>query len=115
MDENSLPRRLMYMQQERPRNVGRPRARWSDKDARNKDWVGNSHELQRIEETSEKGQVYLCAVATTTTTKTTTTTTMMMMMMMMNIASYYYSNKFNGVSHWYSNQLNAVSLTFHST
>jgi hypothetical protein len=36
MEENSMPRRLMYMQPEGPRNVGR-RARWRDdvgKDAR---------------------------------------------------------------------------------
>jgi hypothetical protein len=37
MDENRMPRRLMYVQPERLRKVGRPRARWRDevgKDAR---------------------------------------------------------------------------------
>jgi hypothetical protein len=37
MDENCMPRRLMYVQQEGLRKVGRPRARWRDevrKDAR---------------------------------------------------------------------------------
>ena len=37
MEENSVPRRLMYMQPEGPRKEGRPRARWRDdvgKDAR---------------------------------------------------------------------------------
>jgi hypothetical protein len=62
MEENSMPRRLMYMQQEGPRKVGRPRARWRDdveKDARMlglRSWVGNSHESRRMEETSEGGQ-----------------------------------------------------------
>jgi hypothetical protein len=30
MEENSVPRRLIYMQLEGPRKVGRPRARWRD-------------------------------------------------------------------------------------
>jgi hypothetical protein len=30
MGENSMPRRLMYMQPEGPRKVRRPRARWGD-------------------------------------------------------------------------------------
>jgi hypothetical protein len=30
MDENCMPRRLMYMQLEGLREVGRPRARWRD-------------------------------------------------------------------------------------
>jgi hypothetical protein len=37
MDENCMPRRLMYVQPEELRKVGRPRARWEDefgKDAR---------------------------------------------------------------------------------
>jgi hypothetical protein len=37
MEENFMPRRLMYMQLEGPRKVGRPCARWRDdvgKDAR---------------------------------------------------------------------------------
>jgi hypothetical protein len=37
MDENCMPRRLMYVQQEGLRKVGRPRTRWRDevrKDAR---------------------------------------------------------------------------------
>jgi hypothetical protein len=37
MEENSMPRRLMYIQPEGPRKVGRPRANWRDdvgKDAR---------------------------------------------------------------------------------
>jgi hypothetical protein len=37
MEENSMPRRLMHVQPEGPRKVGRPRARWRDdmgKDAR---------------------------------------------------------------------------------
>jgi hypothetical protein len=37
MEEYTVPRTLMYMQQERPTKVGRPRARWRDdvgKDAR---------------------------------------------------------------------------------
>jgi hypothetical protein len=37
MDENCMPRRLMYVQLEGLRKVGRPRARWRDevgKDAR---------------------------------------------------------------------------------
>jgi hypothetical protein len=37
MEENFMPRKLMYMQLEGPRKVGRPRVRWRDyvgKDAR---------------------------------------------------------------------------------
>jgi hypothetical protein len=30
MEENSMPRRLIYMQPEGPRKVGRQRARWAD-------------------------------------------------------------------------------------
>jgi hypothetical protein len=47
MDENCMPRRLMYVQPERLIKVGRPCARWSDevgKDAGSKELVGNSHE-----------------------------------------------------------------------
>jgi hypothetical protein len=62
MDENCMPKRLMSMQLEGLRKVGRLRARWRDevgKDARMlgfKEFVGNSHESRRVEETSEGGQ-----------------------------------------------------------
>jgi hypothetical protein len=49
----------MYVQPEGLRKVGRPRAKWGDevgKDAGFKELVGNSHELRRVEETSEGGQ-----------------------------------------------------------
>jgi hypothetical protein len=54
MDENCMPRRLMYVQREGLRKVGRPRVRWRDegrKDAGIKELVGNSHESRRVEET----------------------------------------------------------------
>jgi hypothetical protein len=57
MNENCVPRRLMYVQLEGLRKVERPRARWRDevgKDARM--LVGNSHESRRMEETSEGSQ-----------------------------------------------------------
>jgi hypothetical protein len=58
MDENCMPTRLMYVQLEGLRKVGKPCARWRDevgKDARIKELVGNCHESRRMEETSEGG------------------------------------------------------------
>jgi hypothetical protein len=49
MDENCMSRRLMYVQPEGLRKVGRPCAWWGDE-------VGNIHESRRVEETSEGGQ-----------------------------------------------------------
>jgi hypothetical protein len=69
MEENSMPRRLMYMQPEGPRKVGRPRARWRDdvgkgsKDAGSKELERNNHESRRMEETSLGGQESLRVVA----------------------------------------------------
>jgi hypothetical protein len=62
MDENSMPRRLMYVQLEGLRKVERQRTRWRDEvgkdanDAGVKELVCNSHESRRVEETSEGGQ-----------------------------------------------------------
>jgi hypothetical protein len=61
MDENCMPTRLMYVQLEGLRKVGKPCARWRDKvgkDARIagiKELVGNCHESRRVEKTSEGG------------------------------------------------------------
>jgi hypothetical protein len=41
MEENTMPRRLTYMQPEGPRTVGRPRFRWTD-------GVGKDAEMRRI-------------------------------------------------------------------
>jgi hypothetical protein len=41
MDENCMPRRLMYVQPEGVRKVGRPRARWRDE-------VGNDARMLRL-------------------------------------------------------------------
>jgi hypothetical protein len=59
MDKNCMLRRLMYVQPEGLRKVGRPCARWRDevgKDAGFKELVCNNHESRRVEETSEGGQ-----------------------------------------------------------
>jgi hypothetical protein len=40
MEENSMPRRLMYMQPEGPRKVGRPRTRWRDDVGKNARMLG---------------------------------------------------------------------------
>jgi hypothetical protein len=61
MDEKCMSRKLMYVQPEGLRKVGRSRAKWRDevgKDAGIKELVDNSHELRRVEETSEGDQDY---------------------------------------------------------
>jgi hypothetical protein len=40
MDENSMPRRLMYVQPEGVREVGRPRARWRDEVGKDERMLG---------------------------------------------------------------------------
>ena len=55
MEENCMPTRVMYLQPEGQRKVGRPRARWSDE-------VGigylldSGNESRSVEETSQRGQ-----------------------------------------------------------
>jgi hypothetical protein len=54
-----MPRRVMCVQPEELRQVGRPCARWRDEvgqDAGIKEMVGNSHESRSVEETSERDQ-----------------------------------------------------------
>jgi hypothetical protein len=67
MVKNSMPTRLMYVQTEGLRKVGRTRARWRDevgktKDAGIKELMNNSHESWRVEETSEGDQDSLWVV-----------------------------------------------------
>ena len=60
MEDICMPRRLMYMQPEVLREVGRMDTRWRDgkgrKNVGNKEPVGTAHELRRVERTSEGGQ-----------------------------------------------------------
>lgn len=55
MEENCMPRRLMYLQPEGQRKVGRPRARWSDEVGISY-LLGSRNESRRVEETSQRGQ-----------------------------------------------------------
>jgi len=55
MEENRMPRRVMYLQPEGHMKVGRPRARWSDEVGVSY-LLGSSNESTRVEETSQRGQ-----------------------------------------------------------
>jgi hypothetical protein len=55
MEENCMHRRVMYLQPEGQRKVGRPRARWSD-EVGIMYLLGSSNESRRVEETSQRDQ-----------------------------------------------------------